>query len=377
MIRASKMPLAVRCRKSATISSGYGSEHSNKGSAYHELARQKVLGETLDFDGVQIRYGLTSEEMDDIKSGIYNINIQIPQGAIVFADDRKLSSDDFTGTPDLGIIQADKKRITAIDWKSGWKDVEPPASNPQLLTYAILLLDYAENEYDVEFAEIDLVLVLPKQNTLKAERITRDDLARRRAELSKVVKECESPDAEYTTGAHCNDCFGCMNCPAFAGEVKTLIDFMQDKKTPSSEIEDNLKISLPFAKAMGTVAGKIQRLAKAWVDRNGDLDLGGGQVYCKVLETQDEINTEKALDILAEDFQYDAERDVINRLKISKTLIKDLAAERDERGLYGKIITKLKDAEAITPKNVTKYKIMKGVTDERAKQRIEGPGGDK
>lgn len=357
-MRASRLPLAAKCRKSATLTT-YGSEPATLGTAFHEMARDKVLGVQTDFESIKSRYGISKQDLDGLLAALYNIQINIPKDAIVFSDDEHLESKelDTTGTPDLVII---KERFgTVIDWKSGWNDVEDPEINLQLIDYAIMV---AEKYPEVE--TFDLILVLPRQNTIKAVRLSREDLLKRAEDIKTIVQECKDPESEYTVGSHCQNCFGCMTCPAFAGEVERFAGLAvhKDLDVFAGNVRESLSLLLPFAKAFNIVAGKIEAVAKAYVDTNGSLDLGGAH-YIKVLETRDKIDPEKAMPILELFF----EGDVHDLLSISKTALKNKAQAKG-RGEYKKIYDQLVDKKAIEKKPQIVYRIKKGaIKNEQAK----------
>ena len=350
-MRASALPLAAKCRKSAKQQT-YGSSIASLGTAFHELARNKVLEIHSDLESIKSRYGLIQKDLDGLLAALYNIQINIPPGAIVIADDVHLVSKTMntSGHPDLGIIKG--THATVVDWKSGWADVEDPEINLQLIDYAILLME----KYP-EVDTFDLILVLPRQNTLKAKRFSRGDLENRAKDIKKIIEESESEDAEYTVGSHCQNCYGCMTCPAFAGEVERFASLAQYKNVDelSGQIEKSLHYLLPFAKIFNIVAKKIEQVAKAYVDQHGSLDLGVAQ-YIKVIEERDKIDAEKAMPILELFF----EGGVHDLLTITKTALKEKAQAKG-RGEYKKIYDQLVDKKAIVKEPQIVYRIKKGV----------------
>lgn len=356
-MRCSSLTIAAKCRGYYRLPDSHGSEASNLGTAFHELAKRKVLNHPLDAQSVAIRYSLTKENLEDIERTLNNININIPMDAVVISDDTRLESKmmNLNGQPDLCVIKG--KNATIIDWKSGWGDVEDPKTNKQLLGYSVLVMEkYPEIE------TFDVLIVLPKLNVIKAARFTLDQMISIAGDIKAIITESESENAQFTVGPHCQGCFKCMKCPAFAGEIvkfNQLIS-MSDAELLAS-LECNLRVILPFAKALNVVVDKIEKVAKAWVDQNGSLDLGGGIQFVKVLESRDEIDTAKALPILTEYFQEKA----IELATFSKSSIKDAAIEK-ERGLSGKILKRLEAEGAIKEKTITKYLIKKGVNNDDA-----------
>ncbi len=360
-MRCSALPLATKCRGSYHLTQGYGSELSRIGTAFHEAARAKVLGVPFDMESLRTRYGLTDDEMKSINYGIYNITIAIPEGAHVMADDKQITGLDgkLTGTPDLGIYH--KYVLTIADFKSGWGDIEDPETNNQLIGYAILILEELIKRGTIEKWEdvkyVNLIVVQPKLNQVKTFSLTPAQLRARADDIRRIIKEAEEGAHDYTTGPWCTGCFKSMNCPAFAGQMKTLAKFVEPTlETCPHDIEQSLRVLLPFAKSVKTMGAKIEDLAKAWVDKNGPLDLGGGQIYARVLDNEKEVDAQKTFDALKE---YFAEDRIWEVFSASITKINALAVET-KRGLSTIVMNRLLELEAIEPKSVITYRIIKG-----------------
>ena len=367
-MRCSALPLATKCRGSYKLTQGYGSEQSRLGTAFHEAARAKVLGTKIDADSLRARYGLTDDEMRSIDYGIYNITIQIPEGAMVLADDKKMSGlgGKLNGTPDFGIYH--KEIVTVVDWKSGWGDVEDPETNNQVIGYGILMVEELEKVGKL-VNKIHLIIVMPRLNQVKAVVIDRDKLMARAKDIEQIIDESEVSAEEFTTGPWCQSCFKSMNCPAFAGQVKTLATFIEPQDlTDPQAIEKALRTLLPFAKCVGTVSKKIENLAKVWVDKNGPLDLGAGQTYAKVVENKQAVNSKKAFETLKEFFDEDRIWEVVSA---SMTKITALAVAT-KRGLSTVVKNRLKEVGAVTDEIRVSYRIIKGKGGDKDDGEIEG-----
>ena len=355
-MRCSALPLATKCRGSYLLTQGYGSVVSRLGTAFHEAARSKVLKQPIDKDSLRTRYGLTDEELRSIDYGIYNITIQIPNGAMVSADDKQLTglNGKLKGTPDLAIYH--NKVLTVPDWKSGWGDVEDPETNNQVIGYGILMVEELERTGNI-LEKIHLIIVQPRINQVKAFVFTRDQLMARAEDIKRIIDEAEKGAEEFTTGPWCQQCFKSMNCPAFAGQVKTLAAFIepQDISDPQA-IEKALRTLLPFAKSVKTISDKIQNLAKVWVDKNGPLELGGGQTFAKVIENKQEVNARKAFETMKEYFSEDSIWEIMG---VSMTKVSALAVAT-KRGLSTVVKNRMKETGALTETVGVSYRIIKG-----------------
>jgi len=364
-MRCSALPLASKCRGSYKLTQGYGSIHSRLGQAFHEAARAKVLNEPFDRESLCTRYALTDDELKSIDFGIYNLIIKIPEGAIVLADDAQLLGLDgkLSGTPDLAIYH--KKILTITDWKSGWGDVEDPETNNQTIGYAALVIETLAKQGITDIERIQILIVQPKLNQVKSFIITPKQLKARVKDLRQIIDEAEKGKEDFITGPWCMSCFKNMNCPAFAGQVKTLATFIEPgEQSLSIDVEKALKILLPISKACATVSRKIDVLAKAWVDNNGPLDLGGDHSYVKVIDEKEEINVKETFETLKEYFR---ENEIWSVMSASMTEIKNLA-RKVKRGLSTIVKNRMIETGALTTKPAVSYRIIKGGRNDGSKE---------
>ena len=330
---------------------------SRLGQAFHEAARAKALSQPFDMDGLRTRYALTDAEVKEIDYGIYNITIRIPEGAWLVADDRPLTAlnEKLTGTPDLAIYV--KRILTIPDWKSGWGDVEDPETNNQLIGYAILVLEAIRQSGLEDPERIDLMIVQPKRNQVKLASFTIEQIEARARDIERIIDEAETGKGNFTTGPWCASCFKNMNCPAFAGQIKTLAAFIEPGEGALiPDVEKAIRILLPVSKACATVSKKIDALAKAWVDKNGPLDLGAGQIYAKILDAKLKLDAWKTLQTLIEYFD---DEDAWKVMSASMEKIQELARKK-KRGLSTTVKKRLIETGAAEKRPSIKYTIIKG-----------------
>lgn len=376
-MRCSALPIIAKCRGSYHLSEGYGTHMSRVGTAFHMAARAKVLNQDFDIESIRTQFNLNDDEIKDINYGLYNITLNIPVGAMIIADNLELAGldGDLTGTPDLGIFH--NNTLTVIDWKSGWGDVEDPETNPQLIGYALLIMEFliAQKVIKIweEVGQVNLVIVQPKLNQIKKHAMAISDLRDREKDIRKIISEAKTGKDNYTTGPWCASCFKSMKCPAFAGQMIELSNFIQPERediairgghsgpiTPE-QLRKALVTLLPFAKATASAGARIEALAKAWVAENGPLELGGGQIYARTLENKTEINTLKAFGILQ---QYFSDDDIWEIMSISMSKITELAV-KTQRGLSTIVKNHLKEEGAAKEKPAVVYRIIKGGDHER------------
>jgi hypothetical protein len=373
-MRCSALPLVAKCPGSYHLTEGYGSAVSRLGTAFHEAARAKVIGVPCDMESLALRYGLSDEEVASINYGIYNIQIAIPQGAKVFADDKQLTglSGKLKGTPDFVVYVPES--LTVVDWKSGWAEVEGPETNAQLIGYGLLILEELENQKLKIPSTIHFVIVQPKINKTKAYSCTLEQLLKFKEDIISIIDNAENGLNKFVTGPWCNSCFKCMNCPAFAHQVRSLVNFVYplDDINATRSVEESLRLALPFAKAALTMSRKITDLAKAWVDNNGPLDLGSGQLYAKVVDVNKELKIKETYKVLQE---YFSEAEIWDLLSISMSKITELA-RKTKRGLSTVVSNSLVEAGALTQETVVSYRIIKqgggnhGATTKQPRKRL-------
>lgn len=363
-MRASAMPLAAKCFGSSNLNKSEndsGPRQNNSfgrmGTAFHELAYTKVInGNVIGFDmeALAIKYGLSAEDVDDIRRSLGRVNIQLPEGADVYAE-KFIESNrlDLRGTPDVFTVSRETRHCVLIDWKSGWLDVEPPESNWQLISYAFIILEI------FDFIDtVEVLIVQPRFNDVKVFLFTRALLESYEPSMRKIIEQSADPRAPLTVGPWCHSCFASMGCHAFAGQVIKIskmvlpeMVFGQDK----NDIQTVLRETLPFAKAFARIVKQVEDLAKAYCDIHGTLDLGGGVEFVKTVEGKNEINMEIALPILRAKFPDSIE----GSLKISNDAIKKLSMRTGERGFFPKIMQELEAHGAFQEKPITKYVIKK------------------
>ena len=347
-MRCSYMNLAAKCRARYKLNTkyGYGSEAATEGTAFHKLVRYKILNEPIPFTEVQIKYGLTNDQLQSLRSAIYNVDINIPESANLFLETKlKAKELNLEGSPDLFFIQNTKCAL--VDWKYGFNEVEAPETNLQLICYAYLILERYQ-----KVQEITMIIASIRLKQMHSCKFTREQVLSYKPALESIITEAESKKPEYTIGAHCRNCYANLHCPAFSKQVVSFSNILNDTKSLS--VKDNLTKLLPFAKALNIVTRRIEDLAKTFVDTNGELKLDDGSKYIKTLSYTKKINAKKAYPIL-EQFFKDEREDII------KLSIKDIVdfARTKERGLAKKILAELEEVGAIEQKSLIRYEIIK------------------
>ena len=380
-MRPSALPLAAKCPGSYALNVGlekhvpgqkqeHGNEFSRKGNAFHEIARAKMLANKEltpeAIDAIRAKYGLTEDEVRDQLIMLGKIDINLPPEAEVHTEE-KLKSEilDLEGTPDVDAVIREKKYGIVIDYKSGYLSVEPPESNYQMIAYVFMLM------WKYSLDTCDCFLIQPRHSQIQSFTFTRAFIEAEIPRMKDIIERAQKPNAPLCTGPWCYTCFSAMKCPAFAGAVVKVCEIMFPDTVglrPDQAVEAALKNALPLVKAFARTAKKVEDLAKVWVDLFGPLDLGGGWIYQKTLDTRQEISVEKALPILTEKFP----KAVNECFKITKTAIEGVARKTGVRGVFGLVMNALDAAGAIVMKPQTKYSFVNKGEKEDGRQITDG-----
>lgn len=357
-MRPSALGLSAHCPASFSLNKGFGSEIAVEGSAFHILAKNKVLNEPIDYDYVQKRYNFNEQQMKDLRIGIYNLEINIPEcvGVIVHAEEKiKSTTMNLQGTPDLFLENVTFGSL--IDWKNGRSDIASPKDNLQMIAYAVMLFEKYPN-----IETIDMAIMQTRLRQYKEHTITCEEAMKYREIIKEIITESEKENPQFVIGSWCGgDCFNSLSCPAFAGQYLDLANTIVPKGSctlTNEDLKEMLTVLLPIAKRAVSVADGIIKLAKAYVDRNGSLNLGGGTMYTKVEEEKNKIDVAKALPVLKSFFQGE-ETEVIT---LSMSKITEFARKK-ERGLAKQISAKMEEVGALYKEPATVYRMIKGVVE--------------
>ena len=353
-MRTSKLPLAAKCPASNKIVLNTSNKFAVMGTAFHELMAFKIRGSGIineKLTELRIRYGLTIEDCDSLKIGLYNVELNLPDDAEIHIEKKiisRLSSQyTLTGHADLYYLQTQEEAFH-FDWKSGWGDVDPPQFNLQMIGYAVLIL-----AAHPQLKKINSYIVQPKLNQILSYSFSIEEIEKYRLIIIDIIKECSKPTPTHVIGEHCQWCYP-LTCSAYVKEIRTFAKDIAEDTGKDLSTSTALQILLPFAKSLSRVCKKIEDTAKAYVDQHESLSIDEDRSYVKVVEQRKEIDFALAKNRLQEVF---GEKEIDGISTIGITKLKKLAANT-ERGLSKKIIAELDDMGAIKTRHISKYKIM-------------------
>jgi hypothetical protein len=157
------------------------------------------------------------------------------------------------GTTDLAYaIPFD--RGVVLDWKFGWGDVAPAASNIQLHAYALALA----HEFDL--SSVEVILAQPIRRQASVHILAAGGLEAARARIVSIAAKCDEASAQPIPGDHCKYCKAKAVCPAMQATASSLATM---EKPATDLTADDLAKLLPVAERAVEVAGAIKARAYA------------------------------------------------------------------------------------------------------------------
>ena len=137
------------------------------------------------------------------------------------------------GTADAVVLNS--PRLTIVDLKCGRIPVEIYEQgtfrpNPQVGFYALNVLEDMEPAQRALYAEIELIIVQPREGGIKRAVFTRDDLDELKERLLVSADEAEGEDPTAVVGPACHFCKVKPVCPKYAEHIQreAMMDFAQE-----------------------------------------------------------------------------------------------------------------------------------------------------
>jgi len=204
--------------KNKKICPGYLNDNSKpphpitiEGTMLHEI-----------LDGAELpKDGLTreQEEMIDLCEGVKQMcKDEFPEGAGNCEEFNEVTLSYLQGTDykqqgNMDVLLLGKKHACIIDWKFGYRRVDPAKDNMQGKGYALACM-----EDHPQIDSVEVVFVQPRCDYLTQYTFTRKDhFDKIRSEILNIVEECEKPDHEKkykVDEGNCKYCARNGNCPA-------------------------------------------------------------------------------------------------------------------------------------------------------------------
>lgn len=344
MIRASSMPLAIKCPVSQFIDANTlkivsDPDITSAGLAVHKALQCFFSGVDCKLEDIAVAYGADLEDLRHLywagRRIWENLVDRIDVGQVYH--EINMISPDFSGHADRLIVSSDGETAWVIDYKSGYKDSD---YRQQLLTYAHLSL---HNFPTVK--QVYSCIFWLRTGEYEGEWVTREANNLWYAEALKRLEEFG-----FNPGRHCTYCQRFLECPAAksqliqAGEV--LIESAQ--QTELTEVDKFFTI-LDAQKMLSDYCEKVHTMLRAQLAAvGGKIESEDREVFF-VEQSRREIDAKVALPIIREKFGSDTADQCCS---VSKKSIEEVVKASVGRGQKGKaaaaFLAELEERGAVT-----------------------------
>lgn len=344
MIRASSMPLAIKCPASQILSDAprliADPDITALGSASHKAQEFRHQGKPVPFDDLATAYGVDVGELKALYWAVARLwdcyFATIDMGGARYTE-IELNHLDLTGHVDLLAVSGDGKTAYLFDYKFGWRDSD---HTQQLLTYAYLAW---KNFPQVE--RVYAAIIWARHGEVEGHWYTPEALELWHEQTHKRLAE-----SGYNPGRHCGDCPRFLECPAAkaqlfqAGEV--LIESAQ--QTELTEVDKFFTI-LDAQKMLSDYCDKVYSMLRAQLAAvGGKIESDDREVFF-LEQSRREIDAKVALPVIREKFGSDTADQCCS---VSKKSIEEVVRASVGRGQKGKaaaaFMAELEERGAVT-----------------------------
>ena len=243
----------LNCTPSARLEQEFVDTESlaaREGTAAHALCEHK-LKKALHIRSKRPRSDFDSDEMEECSDDYVDFVMEQYQAIKENCQDPILLIEqhlDFScyvpegfGTGDCIIIADEKAHI--VDFKYGQGILVEAKNNPQMMLYALGVLDLYDSLYDIK--EVSMSIFQPRRENVSTWTVSVKDLKEwAENELKSKALLAYNGEGEYLLGAWCTFCRASVRCRARAEENLKLaqMEFKQPPLLSDSEIEEILGI---------------------------------------------------------------------------------------------------------------------------------------
>lgn len=282
-------------------------------------------------------------------------NVETGRGRVIgYGADRvygELGPNEIAGSADV-LGEADEDAIVICDFKTGYADVEPAATNPQLAFYALAAARALGKERAI------VRVLYTKFNHCDEAQLDALDLADFAAQLRGLHQRAKRLRASGETpatreGAWCKHCASKHVCPSKTGLL------VQIAEKGLAVIGDATMTTERAAGAYEQIV-RVEQLIKdarkrleTYVDENGPINLGGGRMYGRYVrngnERLDGATAVRAIaEVVGESVAIEFETIAVER-KTSKAAIERAAKQlATTKGTAGKVIKRIRELGGTT-----------------------------
>lgn len=374
-LRASRMPLFMKCVMSAAEGDGVAIDEHNSaadlGTAVHRMLSLRVQG--LPVPDVAELADETSVDPSELGM-LYSAGCKI-WGAVEqwFPDpicdtSARVLIDEATsvsGSLDVASYIASSRTLRVLDWKSGRVEKD---HRDQLLTYAALLLEYWPGQIE----HVQLFVGLLRKWSYETVTFT---VAEIKQFVGEIKRKMQNEYGVFSPGTHCMECPHQHTCPGYDTHFKSIIGKAANLKpiemTPEMVKSSGIEIAntLAMLSQMNKYAENLRAHLRSFIAEHGVIPTVNGMALKTTVQQRSEIDVTKAVEAMRSVGLNDVE--MHDALKVSKDAMVKLVTARAKRGdksaTAKKFLADLEQAGGITYKPTVM--LTEGVPDPTPEQK--------
>lgn len=320
MLRASAVPRFIKCPASGqepSLDIISSSEPAELGNGIHEYSKEYVIGGTPNLREIIDKHNIEGEDIYILKSQFHKIwnamaeHFPEPQTEVKMED----KENDLDGTMD--IVSFGHDMICVADLKSGWLNMD---YWPQIKTYAWLAIN------GTKYEKVYCCFFWLRTGEYEGKYFTGQQLQEHVDEINKN-REPKMINS-YQQGEWCGYCRQLESCPL----LKKALTLWEDKM-PVVLTPEKIKQYRPVVSMLEAKIKAYKGAEKAFVAKNGAIDMGNGTELTQNLVIKKELNIQKAhRDIL----EYISADELLSCLKCTNKDLEKIIMSKAERGKMGK-----------------------------------------
>ena len=348
MIRVSSLPLISKCSAAQVapqVVIRSDDSAARLGTSLHDVMACIVANEMIggllsiadlyrvDVDELRILEALGRQAWEGLREYFPNPLIEL-----------EFQCGNLSGHPDVVSVNAEKKTIGIIDWKSGRLSGD---YEQQLLGYAWLCLQ--------GFPKVEQVfayVVWIRTGIQEGFTWTRDEVEQKMAELQESLKR----PWVYTPGEHCQYCPRSAECPAKTQLLAQAAVALIPWKGSVNEIDRPAKAAVVILEQCKLLEGAIDAARSAIkadvAAAGGRVAVGYGREIVLVEQQRTEIDAEAGWTVLSEIGPRLVEAVDIRKGQLEK-VVRDGAERGDKKAAVERLMAKLAQAGALITKDIS------------------------
>lgn len=385
-VRASSMPLAIRCGGSVRLPEGDAvavdpvNEAADVGTAVHAVMAPVVrdaLESLPDITPIAAAHGVDADEVGILSAMAFRMWRKIDErwiGRVLAVEERfEDLGGNIVGHGDVVAESKDASALIILDWKTGRLDAN---HYDQMAAYAELSIDNYDHHWE-KYDRVIVILAWVRDEEIEVYEFNRELLARW---VERFVDNVIEWDGTYRHGGHCRHCPRSIDCPARRALVRstaaeladsdgqTVDDLLEAVARPDAPVELRDQVIDLYGRAK-LVIDVAERLKAAIRDdvlpAVGGALVGSDETLMRVEQDRTYLKTRKAWGVFARHVQDPSA--LLDAVTISKTKALDACTADAPRGTKGNrkkaIEAELAEAGASYTKPIASLRVKRAVKE--------------